>query len=106
MSETVLNRWFRFRLRTVFIAVTVCGLAIGIWARARRLEALAQFHEQQAVDSITPVFNATRDEQDRMGAERWNQLQSECLAEAQWHQTLSIECRRAIWRPWLLRTSH
>jgi hypothetical protein len=100
MPPAAKRRW-SFSLRTLFVVVTVLGLVIGFWVRARSLADIARFHEQQLRVARDQYYSRDSIEPLRMGEAGWKQLAAKYLAFHDWHLAMALKYRRASLRPWL-----
>ncbi len=86
------RRRFRFGLRRLLLVVVAVAGCCGVWARSRRLESLATYHERMA----TVSFQLEDDGSGNFGIA----VVRERLRR-QWHQAMGLKCRRAKLRPWI-----
>lgn len=94
----------RFSLRTLFVAVSICGCAFGFALRAVRLEARAKVHQDLAVHSLAQKIAMGASQRPFMSDNELAQIaQKRQSAFAQWERqtATATNCRRAIWRPWI-----
>jgi hypothetical protein len=94
------KRLFRYRLRTLLIAVPVAAIALWQWQRINHLLNRAAEHEAQGLHLAIGVGNALRD---TPLTER-DPRKDEAVAasnQAFIHRELAKKYRRAVWRPWI-----
>ena len=97
-AKNVRREWFRFSLRTLFVAVTVFAVAGFLWRRADTLRRQSEEQMNQAdmfwqvVDALNrlPTLNAKQES-----------LRDQFQAKFEHHAELSEKYREAIWRPWV-----
>jgi len=88
----------RFRLRTLFIAVALAALVLGLWRRAASLRQRAVAHANKAGEYASYAFHID----DRQPVSEENErIAVKCMALHEYHRRLSEKYERAIWRPWL-----
>ncbi len=87
MSEAApKRRWLRFSLRTLFVVVTVVGLGMAQWNRARSLEIRASLHREEA--SKVEAFPA-------FDGDEWS------TKVVKYHRAMADRFERCIWQPWV-----
>lgn len=100
------RRWLQFRLRTVFIVVTVVALSLGWWRHRDYCLARANSHQESQIDCLVETIDA--------GGHRWIEnmppqpVDTQRVAEdarltqlAEEHRKTSESFRLAVWFPWL-----
>ena len=94
------RRWFRFSLRTLFVALTLVGIvvfAVGLWRRAEYRRERSQLHLTQAA-----MFQDVVSGLERLPARNAKQedLLRQFRAKVNYHAALSSKFEDAARRPW------
>src|SRR5262249_50524227 len=97
MDATPRRRWFQYRIATLLIVVTACAGGMAVWARARRMDDLANWHAAQAQE-----FQMTLPYVPRYGFIDRGYAFDQYQRRSRYHGELSRQYEQAAWRFWII----
>lgn len=99
------RHWFRFRLRTLFVVVAVCAIALGLWRRASHLNERYRFHKIHGLTNLLWQYSDDTHLPPPEELATYYEQTAYHKAQAEYHQAMMDKCGRMIWRPWVVLES-
>jgi len=98
-----MQRRFQFRLRSLFLLLTLAAVALAIGNRISNLRKRRDYHRMMSIPTFQHfLINADDPDEQKRVADEMESL----WKEREHHDALADEYDRATWRPWMIVDEH